>query len=79
MANIRECINFKNVHVCVEFVALCHLVKGGNKDNILEWIGLSFNFRPWVPIKRMLQEEGFFLLQLVQMFLHPNNEGNKWN
>jgi hypothetical protein len=43
-------------------LALCHPIKGGNKDNILEWIGLSYNFRPWVRIKMMLQEEGFFLL-----------------
>jgi hypothetical protein len=41
--------------------ALCHPTKGGNKDNILKWIGLSFNFWLWVPIKRMLREEGVFL------------------
>jgi hypothetical protein len=42
--------------------ALCHVIKGGNKDNILEWIGLGFNSRPWVPIKRMLHERAFFFL-----------------
>jgi len=30
---------------------LCHCTKGGNKDNILEWIGIGFNSQPWVPIK----------------------------
>ncbi len=32
---------------------LCHPTKGGNKDSILEWIGLGFNSQQWVPIKWM--------------------------
>ncbi len=58
---------------------LCHVIKGRNKDNILEWIGLGFNSQPWIPIKRMLHEEVFFGLQVVRMFFHAKNGGNKWN
>jgi hypothetical protein len=37
MANIKECIKFKDVHVCAGFEpVLCHPTKGGNKDNIVE-------------------------------------------
>jgi hypothetical protein len=45
----------------------------------LEWIGLGFNSWPWVPIKRMLHEEGFFCLQVVRMFFHAKNGRNMWN
>jgi hypothetical protein len=55
MENSRKCIKSKDVHVSRSLQpTLCHPTKGGNKDNILEWIGLGFNYWPWVPIKRML-------------------------
>jgi hypothetical protein len=54
-------------------VPTCHPIKGGTQQNVLEWMGLGFNFGLWWPIKRMLQEEGFLLLRVQRTYLHARN------
>jgi hypothetical protein len=41
--------------------AKCHPINGRTRENTMEWLNLCLNDGPWCLIKRMLQEEGFFL------------------
>ncbi len=41
--------------------ALIDPIKGGTKENILEWMQVGLNVSLWCVIKRRLQEEGYFM------------------
>jgi hypothetical protein len=41
--------------------AFANPIKRGMKENILEWMQVGFNAGAWCVVKRMLQEEGYFL------------------
>jgi hypothetical protein len=58
---------------------VCHLTKGRNKKNILEWMGLGFNFHHGFQSKRCYMRSGFYCLQVVRMFFYAKTRGNKWN
>jgi hypothetical protein len=59
--------------------ALTDLIKGGTKENILEWMQVGLNASLCCVVKHMLQEEGFFCLQVLWLFMfHAKIGGNKW-
>jgi hypothetical protein len=53
---------------------VCHLTKGRNKENILEWMGLGFNFHHGFQSKRCYMRSGFYCLQVVWLFFVPRLE-----